>query len=1149
MKIKKILYSFHLLILFSTIFIQSATFETLQDLMLYANQNEEYPPRDNIDILKPDYTSFYKTQQLGFFAKKFNTILEYLHLKTPPVWTVKGFEDLILKLTKQRELESLTGEYILKLVPNSNAKFVVWGDLHGAFHSLVRCLNKLKKLEIIDNNLKIIKPDHYFIFNGNVIDQSPYILETLTTVMQLIKVNPNKVFYLRGKHESKEYWHNFGIKRELDLKTKLSPDAKSELLMIINRFFQTLPLALYLQMDPNKPTTGFIRISYWPRDEKLLDESQFADFLLEKEHKSTRGKNIPNFLKLKKVKPSSKHVEIKAIIKGQDITTQHRKIKSLNLSTPDKGATAWNIFSSPTETYRIAYEFFYDSFALIENNKAPDQWTITSFSQDVRNKIGFRENSFNLLTGQSLYEILVPKSYTIPTKDIKKDSKIDIKRNGRDDIVDVEKINFGSTLGFTGVESQNATSINIGLTTIVDKTNNEGGINGKKIQLTTLDDEFDPKKARKAVEELLQEDIDILLFPYGSYPVSGYLDLVKTQKVLVVFPNATTLEYRKPDLKYFLHYLASGDLEAQSLIQYAIDELQLKKIAIFYEKEPYSESAFIGAKQTFEKYNLKENKDWIAISHTKGSIDTFEAAKRIKSFNPEAIAFMSLISIAHAIMLDLSLNYLQDKTILATTALASDEFKKLAKEKNIQLITSQLSPNPKTSQLDIVKEYRNEIKKTGYPLSHFSLDAYISGSIFMDILKKIKGEITKEKIIKETEKIKNYDFKGLKLNFNPERREIANNVWLDIGKDQWIKYPKESPKVKKPTPKSTKATEKKEIIVGSTLDLTGPIQKPTKQLLEGLSAAIKKANRTGNTIIKLTVMDDNNKPTKAKKNIEKIQNKFKTNIFLSPTSSNTLQEYLPLIKNKKILVVFPKSSSMNFRKKNLTHIVHFLPTPMYETQVLINYAIKDLAAKKFVVIYQKEDPSSKDAFYGAKEIFDSQNLKENVDWIALTDKDDVAKIQKFSPEAIVWLTPETITKKIIQKLDSDFIREITMFANSFNSTQNFKDNAKENNLTIIYSQLLPDPETSELEIAKEYREEVDTPNKLSFEGYINASILIELLNKIDGEVTKEKIIEQIEQLKNYEFKGLKLNYNPKTQEIFNTVWIQTKDKLITKMLN
>ncbi len=90
-------------------------------------------------------------------------------------------------------------------------------------------------------------------------------------------------------------------------------------------------------------------------------------------------------------------------------------------------------------------------------------------------------------------------------------------------------------------------------------------------------------------------------------------------------------------------------------------------------------------------------------------------------------------------------------------------------------------PNPRTSQLEIVKEYRKDMDKYGYDYDVFSLEGYIGTSILIDAIKKIKGPVTREKIMQQLEGLKDYKFKGLTLTFDPKHRDLARHVWIETG--------------------------------------------------------------------------------------------------------------------------------------------------------------------------------------------------------------------------------------------------------------------------------------------------------------------------------------------------------------------------------
>ena len=183
-------------------------FNTLEHLQQYAARQPEDPPTLDKNWLDPDYSDFHRQQQHNFIFR----ILHHLGLEVPHDWSTEVFQELLSKITKQRLKNKLRGKKIARLVLQEPSNFYIWGDVHGAYHSLVRGLTELYDQKIIDNNLKIIAPNTYFIFNGDFINRSAYTLETLTIALLLLEKNPENVFYIRGKHENNNHWKNYALK-------------------------------------------------------------------------------------------------------------------------------------------------------------------------------------------------------------------------------------------------------------------------------------------------------------------------------------------------------------------------------------------------------------------------------------------------------------------------------------------------------------------------------------------------------------------------------------------------------------------------------------------------------------------------------------------------------------------------------------------------------------------------------------------------------------------------------------------------------------------------------------------------------------------------------------------------------------------------
>ncbi len=1129
MKSKTILTS--LLLSFLMITNNLSAFKNLSEINQFKKNYEEYPNIDNNNYLKPDYSSYYKKIVPTGINYPVLKILDFIGLKKE-LWSANNFKNSLTDIINQRKKLGYNKNYVIKITPRQKTDFIIFGDLQGAFHSLARDLNELNQLKIINEEFEIIKPDTFLIFNGNVISKSPYIMETLSSVLHLMEKNPEKVFFIKGKHEINEGWINLGLKKELQSKASYVSDEKIPLNAEINQFINTLPLAVYIDYG-FKQKKDLIRISNFGRANKELDESYFYDFL-----KKDSQQQIDIF-DLSKKKYTDKSIEINAIIKGLDRTFKYQKTDGLEHLYPDKGATAWSIFSSPTLPNQKLYNFYNDAFAILKI-KIDHNPIITLYKQSTEKPQGYVTKTYNLLTEEILEkeEIQISDQKEIETE--------------------AETINIGTTLDLSAELSDLGKNILTGMLTAINNYNKTSKF---KIKLNALDDKYNPEIAQENIKILLKKDIDIILTPVGSYPLEGYISYVKDNEILVLFPDATSPIFRTPDLKNIVHYFASSFDEAKILTDYLIKEMNIKKIAVFYQQDSVCNNAFRGATEIFKKHNLQEGKDWIAASHRVKSLEMDAAIKEMRKFKPKAILFFSIQTPVKKLIEKLGPTFIFGKTIAGFSPLSGPEFAKFTKLRNLKFVSTLLTPDAKTSDLPIVEEYRKLTPSSD--LNNLSLEGFITASIFTDILNKIEGKITKEKILTAIESIKNYDFKGLALNFNAQTRELGkNNVWIKKTDDQTILYTLEDGekekailkteeiKVAKPKEKLAKKskTDKQSIKIGTTMDLSAELADLGQNVLDGMRLKIKDSNKTSNIKIELTPMDDKYNPNLAKENIE-ILLKQGIDILLTPVGSNQLENYLPLIEEEKILVLFPEATAYKFRRSDLKYLVHYFASSRQDGKTIIDYMIKELGPKRIVLFYQPEAFSLSE-LAGAKEILAKNNLKEGIDWIAVSHPANTIDVEnavnetlKFVPEAIALLSVPTPSKKFIEKLGASFIVDKTILGAATCSGPEFTKFAKLRNIQYYYTQLAPSPKQTGLEIVKEFNDvckkyEFDPNNVFALEGFISSSIFIDILNKIEGAITKEKILKTIESIKDYNFKGLKLNFNPKTREISkNNIWI------------
>lgn len=304
-----------------------------------------------------------------------------------------------------------------------------------------------------------------------------------------------------------------------------------------------------------------------------------------------------------------------------------------------------------------------------------------------------------------------------------------------------------------------------------------------------LNDESFGLKALNNIKKLYKEGITTILSPVGSSTLKSYLPLIEDEKIVVLFPITGSLLFRKPELSHMLHYRASSAQEGALVTRHASKEIGAGRVLIIYEESPFGLSARVGAHHTIKELEIP--KEYVAeLSYQKGSNKFEPIITHIKTVNPDTLIFFSSSAATEELIRQLGIEQLIGKNLLGTSHLSNRSFKQFLKEKGLKFIMSSVVPNPQASQLEIAHSFRNYGSKNRISIDAPTFEAYINADIFMHLLTQIKGPITNKKIIKQAERIESYTHKGLLLSFDPETRELATTLWLDTGKDDWIKHDK-----------------------------------------------------------------------------------------------------------------------------------------------------------------------------------------------------------------------------------------------------------------------------------------------------------------------------------------------------------------------
>ncbi len=173
---------------------------------------------------------------------------------------------------------------------------------------------------------------------------------------------------------------------------------------------------------------------------------------------------------------------------------------------------------------------------------------------------------------------------------------------------------------------------------VVKDINANGGVLGKQVELLVEDDECKPEKATNTATKLISQDVDVVLGHICSGATKAALGIYNDSKIIAMSPSATNPALTQSgDYPNFFRTIASDDAQARLEVDFALDVLKLKKIAVLHDKGDYGKGLAEFAKKFLEDDPRAEVVLYEGI--TPGAVDYSAVVQKIKRSGAEAVIF------------------------------------------------------------------------------------------------------------------------------------------------------------------------------------------------------------------------------------------------------------------------------------------------------------------------------------------------------------------------------------------------------------------------------------------------------------------------------------------------------------------------------
>jgi branched-chain amino acid transport system substrate-binding protein len=341
---------------------------------------------------------------------------------------------------------------------------------------------------------------------------------------------------------------------------------------------------------------------------------------------------------------------------------------------------------------------------------------------------------------------------------------------------------LGQSAALTGPAMELGNEMRAGALLYFDFVNQRGGINGRTIELRTLDDGYEPDRAVANTKRFVEKDEAFALFGYVGTPTTLASMPVFTQaRVPLLGPFTGAEAFRKPLNRYIFNVRASYFQETEDLVE-LLTKLNLTRIAVFYQNDAYGKAGLEGVDRAMKKRKLE-----IAATGTveRNSSDVAAAVAAIGKANPQAViqisAYKSCAAFIKAMKGAGAFPQYMNVSFVGAKALAQE----LGKDGRGVGI-SQVVPFPWNSGLPVVRDYQKlYLAKNGKEAYSFtSLEGFIAAKVMVEGLRRAGRDLTRERLVTALEGLSDYDVGGFSVTYSPTDHTGSRFVELTaIGKD------------------------------------------------------------------------------------------------------------------------------------------------------------------------------------------------------------------------------------------------------------------------------------------------------------------------------------------------------------------------------
>lgn len=351
-----------------------------------------------------------------------------------------------------------------------------------------------------------------------------------------------------------------------------------------------------------------------------------------------------------------------------------------------------------------------------------------------------------------------------------------------------DRVVFGQSAALSGPAAELGAGMRLGILAAFEEANRAGGVNGRRLELRSLDDVYEPEAAISNTAALIESrEVFALIGAVGTPTSRSAAPVAAAAGIPYVAPFTGAGFLREDDWANIVNLRASYAQETEEMVERLTADLGIERIAVLFQDDSFGRAGYFGALAALERRGMAP----VAIGfYPRNTTAVKTALLDLQAGDPEAVILVGAYKPVGT-LISWSRNTGFDPIFITLSFVGANALADQLGAVGEGVLVTQVVPFPFDSSTPVVAAYQAALNHVGTlhaeleqvdrdPVPGFvSLEGYIAGRLAIAGLEQCDGSLTRRCFLDAILGADELDIDGFVLNFGDGESAAEDNQGSD----------------------------------------------------------------------------------------------------------------------------------------------------------------------------------------------------------------------------------------------------------------------------------------------------------------------------------------------------------------------------------